>query len=239
MRYKNDVGTSICSHWRRLQGRDGASAQRGLRPPLRAEISTGRQLPEPEKALEEKDAPTAFRAAHTLKGVCQNLGFDALYVPSSALTEALRGGSLDGADELFPPVEKEYQRVVEGAEGIRINLSVCLRSTRPGCGTQHPQHFVCVLLAAAPTATPCFRHWRRSSLLPLPRGASGEEIRLYEMPRPPLVRGGGTPSGVTERLFLNYAKTPAVHQHCGCFRLDEYQELSVIISGLPAEPRSS
>ena len=24
----------------------------------------------------------------------------------------------------------------------------------------------CILLAAAPTATPCFRHWRRSSLLP-------------------------------------------------------------------------
>ena len=71
-----------------------------------------------KKALEEKDAPTAFRAAHTLKGVCQNLGFDALYVPSSALTEALRGGSLDGADELFPPVEKEYQRVVEALKAL-------------------------------------------------------------------------------------------------------------------------
>ena len=58
------------------------------------------------------------RAAHTLKGVCQNLGFDALYVPSSALTEALRGGSLDGADELFPPVEKEYQRVVEALKAL-------------------------------------------------------------------------------------------------------------------------
>lgn len=32
--------------------------------------------------------------------------------PASALTEALRGGTLDGADTLFPPVEKEYQRVV-------------------------------------------------------------------------------------------------------------------------------
>lgn len=52
------------------------------------------------------------------KGVCQNLGFDALYVPSSALTEALRGGSLDGADELFPPVEKEYQRVVEALKAL-------------------------------------------------------------------------------------------------------------------------
>lgn len=75
-------------------------------------------FPNLKKALEEKDAPTAFRAAHTLKGVCQNLGFDALYVPSSALTEALRGGSLDGADELFPPVEKEYQRVVEALKAL-------------------------------------------------------------------------------------------------------------------------
>ena len=81
-------------------------------------------FPNLKKALEEKDAPTAFRAAHTLKGVCQNLGFDALYVPSSALTEALRGGSLDGADELFPPVEKEYQRVVEA---LKVNCTPFVR----------------------------------------------------------------------------------------------------------------
>ena len=118
MRYKNDVGTSICSHWRRLQGRDGASAQRRLRPPLCSEFLQDDSFRNLKKALEEKDAPTAFRAAHTLKGVCQNLGFDALYVPSSALTEALRGGSLDGADELFPPVEKEYQRVVEALKAL-------------------------------------------------------------------------------------------------------------------------
>ena len=33
----------------------------------------------------------AFRAAHTLKGVAQNLGFQKLYLSSTALTEALRG----------------------------------------------------------------------------------------------------------------------------------------------------
>ena len=65
-----------------------------------------------EEALRRGDVKEAFRGAHTLKGVCQNLGFDALYAPASALTEALRGGTLDGADTLFPPVEKEYQRVV-------------------------------------------------------------------------------------------------------------------------------
>ena len=37
-----------------------------------------------------------------------------------------------------------------------------------GCGTQHPHSALggtCVLLAAAPTTPPCFRHWRRSSSL--------------------------------------------------------------------------
>ena len=33
-----------------------------------------------------------------------------------------------------------------------LNLSVSLRSTRPGCGTQHPQRFACVLLASAQPA---------------------------------------------------------------------------------------
>ena len=40
----------------------------------------------------------------------------------------------------------------------------------------------CILLAAAPTATPCFRHWRRSSLLPPLgelRGAPERAILLY------------------------------------------------------------
>ena len=34
------------------------------------------------------------------------------------------------------------------------------------------------------------------------RGASGEEAKLCGMPRPPLGRGGGTASAVTERLSL-------------------------------------
>lgn len=32
-----------------------------------------------EKALNDKQVEIAFRAAHTLKGVCMNLGFDHLY----------------------------------------------------------------------------------------------------------------------------------------------------------------
>ena len=64
-------------------------------------------------ALEAKDVKAAFMAAHTLKGICQNLGFDNLYAPSSALTEVLRADSLEGADELFAQVEAEYNRTAE------------------------------------------------------------------------------------------------------------------------------
>lgn len=46
------------------------------------------------------DAKEAFVAAHTLKGVSQNLGFDNLYEPAVVVTEALRGAdAVDGARE--------------------------------------------------------------------------------------------------------------------------------------------
>ncbi len=61
-----------------------------------------------EEALAAQDAPGAFRAAHTLKGVAQNLGLVNLYAPASSLTEALRGGSLEGAEELAAPVRAQY-----------------------------------------------------------------------------------------------------------------------------------
>lgn len=54
----------------------------------------------------------AFRAAHTLKGVCLNLGFDRLYEVSSALTEMLRGGVMDGSDDMLRQVEERYNQTV-------------------------------------------------------------------------------------------------------------------------------
>ena len=49
-------------------------------------------------ALVKKDGETAFRAAHTLKGVCLNLGFDRLYEVSAELTEKLRGRDTSGTE---------------------------------------------------------------------------------------------------------------------------------------------
>lgn len=43
-----------------------------------------------EDSLKSGAVEDAFRAAHTLKGLCLNLGFSDLYTPSAALTEILR-----------------------------------------------------------------------------------------------------------------------------------------------------
>ena len=43
-----------------------------------------------EAALKEQNVKEAFRAAHTLKGVCQNLGFSNLYAPAVTLTSPRR-----------------------------------------------------------------------------------------------------------------------------------------------------
>ena len=69
-------------------------------------------------ALDSKDVETAFRAAHTLKGVCLNLGFDNLYPSSKDLTELLRAGSMDGYEDLFAEVEKEYNRTCEALRKV-------------------------------------------------------------------------------------------------------------------------
>ena len=50
----------------------------------------------------------AFRAAHTLKGVSQNLGFTRLYESSHEITEALRTKNYDLAAQLLSKVEADY-----------------------------------------------------------------------------------------------------------------------------------
>ena len=62
-------------------------------------------------ALSAGDVEEAFIAAHTLKGVCQNLALDDLYDADVQVTEALRAKELDKAREYFPDVEREYNNV--------------------------------------------------------------------------------------------------------------------------------
>lgn len=68
--------------------------------------------------LEKNDGEEAFRAAHTLKGVCLNLGFDELYEVSAELTEKLRGRETAGSEELFQKVAEKYEKTITAIKGL-------------------------------------------------------------------------------------------------------------------------
>ena len=68
-----------------------------------------------KQALENKNYEDAFRSAHTLKGVCQNLSFDRLYEVSNELTELLRDrtGEQPGIPEAMEKVTEVYEMTIE------------------------------------------------------------------------------------------------------------------------------
>lgn len=68
-----------------------------------------------QTALEQGDRERAFRAAHTLKGVCANLSMNRLRLSASRLTELLRpdtGAVPAGADVLFEEVRRDHELTV-------------------------------------------------------------------------------------------------------------------------------
>lgn len=66
-----------------------------------------------ESAAAVQDWKGAFLAAHTLKGVAQNLGFDKLHRSASELTEALRGDKPLTDMALFQKVREDQKELVE------------------------------------------------------------------------------------------------------------------------------
>ncbi|MCF0145467.1 MAG: Hpt domain-containing protein [Eubacterium sp.] len=70
-------------------------------------------------AMEAKDAETAFRASHTIKGVCRNLNFDRLGDSSAELSDALRGGSMEGTEALFEKVKVDYKELIEAIRELQ------------------------------------------------------------------------------------------------------------------------
>lgn len=74
-----------------------------------------------ESAVEANDYKTAFRASHTLKGVCSTLGFSTLFKSSSELTEYLRNNvSPEKAvvDNYFKTINNDYLQVLNNIENI-------------------------------------------------------------------------------------------------------------------------
>lgn len=60
-----------------------------------------------------EDWGESFRAAHTIKGISQNLSFTKLIDSASALTESLRGGECsDASPALFEVLKADYAAAV-------------------------------------------------------------------------------------------------------------------------------
>lgn len=73
-------------------------------------------------SLADQNVEEAFRAAHTIKGMCLNLGFTRLQESSSRLTEALRAGQLQEAQGLLPAVTSDYQTTVDAITAFKAGL---------------------------------------------------------------------------------------------------------------------
>lgn len=69
-------------------------------------------------AIAASDWETAFRAAHTLKGVALNLGFDHLNASASALTEALRGPKPLTDFSLWTAVQESQQELISALSAL-------------------------------------------------------------------------------------------------------------------------
>ncbi len=74
-------------------------------------------------SLEQGNGEEAFRAAHTIKGMCQNLGFTTLMASSTELTESLRNGLTPESGPLAEQVKQDYERTVAAIRSFQEGLA--------------------------------------------------------------------------------------------------------------------
>ena len=71
------------------------------------------------KAIQEGNSEEAFRGAHTLKGVCQNLSFTKLHHSSDKVTELLRNGNVDVPQNLLDELKADYEQTVNALKELQ------------------------------------------------------------------------------------------------------------------------
>lgn len=64
-------------------------------------------------AINKGDTPSAFQAAHALKGIAGNLSLIELYKNIIPLVEQLRGNSSEDVNALLVPVKKSYHEILD------------------------------------------------------------------------------------------------------------------------------
>lgn len=68
-------------------------------------------------SMQNGDAQEAFRAAHSLKGICMNLSLTRLRDAAAVLTEALRPGKITSeAEAFYQQAEKTYLETMQCIE---------------------------------------------------------------------------------------------------------------------------
>ena len=72
--------------------------------------------------MESGNVEEAFRAAHTIKGMCQNLSFSKLADSSHDITEVLRSGDLEGAKAYIDRVRADYECTVDAIRAFQAEL---------------------------------------------------------------------------------------------------------------------
>ena len=72
-----------------------------------------------EASMENKDYEEAFRAVHTLKGICQNLSFTRLFESSSLMTKALKENDWNKADDMLPQLSMDYYEIINAIEELK------------------------------------------------------------------------------------------------------------------------
>lgn len=71
------------------------------------------------RSVAGEDWPTAFRAAHSLKGVALNLGLSALAKSASEMTECLRPGApTQDPQPLYEAVKGDYGKTVAAIQAL-------------------------------------------------------------------------------------------------------------------------
>ena len=70
-------------------------------------------------ALDRQDYQEAFRYAHTIKGICLNLGLTTLLQSSIALADNLRAGQADSSTPaLFQALRRDYEDAVTAIRSL-------------------------------------------------------------------------------------------------------------------------
>lgn len=65
-------------------------------------------------AMKAQDYDAAYTAAHTLKGVSGNLSLAALYKVASAVSDALKQGEYQAAEQMMPDLKTAHEKAVDG-----------------------------------------------------------------------------------------------------------------------------